>query len=78
MRDVLDARPVRGKAPGDQYDRMLDEELEASGSNELAVMNTQPPFVPKSRPLGRADARMLAKTVILVVVGSSPISHPTE
>lgn len=55
MRDALDARPVRGKAPGDQYDRMLDEELEASGSNELAVMSTHP----LDTPAARAELRQL-------------------
>lgn len=34
--DVLDARPVRGKAPGDQYDRDLDEQL-AERSTAVAV-----------------------------------------
>ncbi len=50
--DVLDARPVRGKAPGDQYDRDLDESLASSG-NELATRDVNPLDSPKSLALLR-------------------------
>ncbi len=42
MRDALDARPVRGKAPGDTYDRLLDEEMEAATGTDLALPQVHP------------------------------------
>jgi hypothetical protein len=39
MRDALDARPVRGRAPGDQYDRQMEE---AAASTAVATVEAHP------------------------------------